>query len=516
MDQKNSGERSLIKKSASISFLVIIGKVLGFIKQAVIAWAFGANAITDVYFAADSYASLFGNVFAQTIGPTVLTQYITLNEKGENKRAKKLIQNSYLFFALLSLLIIAVNLIFTGQIAKMVGISYTDDQLKELRFFLMMLYPVILFASLSGVSAGYLDSNNRFLPGRLLSLFFSASIIGFVFFFKNTLGIRALLYGFLTGYLLHMILMVSLVLPKVGFGISNPFRNADFVSMIKRFLPLVIGISVVDIGHLVDKIVASSLDAGIVSSLYYGQVISSDIVSAVIITSVSAVLLPTIARSVAAKVELTVLRNRIQRIMKVMTFVLAGIAALYFVEGIDLIRLFFQRGNFDSSNTQTVSGIVICYAISFIFTANRSVLVQTHYAFHDTKSPMMNSIIGVCCNIVLSILLAKVMGGMGIALATSISMIIVFFLSTLTLKKHIATYIIDKASAIDFIKSIMSGAVAVSIGKFFFGLMAETHFFIRMVIVGLSMCVIYYICSILLKEEAASESLSFLKKKMHS
>ncbi len=68
-DQKN-----IVKKSASISLIVLIGKILGFVKQAVIAWAFGSNSLTDIFFAAGGYATIFGQIMNQSVGPAVLAQ----------------------------------------------------------------------------------------------------------------------------------------------------------------------------------------------------------------------------------------------------------------------------------------------------------------------------------------------------------------------------------------------------------------------------------------------------------
>ncbi len=506
-------ETSIVKKSASISLLVIVGKVLGFVKQAVIAWAFGSNALTDVYFSADGYASMFGQIMSQTVGPTVLTQYIHLNEAGKEKESKKLICDSYLFFSLLSIAVIITNYFLADKICSVIGISYTAEQLSELRFFLIAMLPVMLFTSIIGVSSGYLDSHNRFLPGRLTSLFFSVSIIGFVLLFKNELGLQSLLYGFLLGYVLHMLLMLFLVVPKVGIGISNPFKNADFVAMIKRFVPLVIGISVVDLGHLVDRIVASALEGGSVSALHYGQVISSDIVSAVIVTSVGSVLLTSISKDVASNTNLETIKKRIQGIMSAMTFVIAGITALYFVEGTDLIRLFFERGSFDESNTAIVSSIEVCYSVGFIFTANRDILVKTHYAFHDTKGPMINSIAGVCLNMVLSIALSKVIGSAGIALATSISMMFAFALSIITLKKHIHGSVLEYAFASNLIKSIACFAVTVGVGKSAYMLMSNVYFLVRMIIIGVSMCIAFFLLGCILKESTAIDVLERVKKR---
>ena len=495
-------KKNIVKKSASISLIVLAGKVLGFVKQAVIAWAFGSNALTDVYFAADGYTSMFGQIMSQSVGPTVLTQYVKLSEEGREEEAKKLIRNSYLFFALLSIAVIAFNIIFSRQICDLIGISYSADQKAELRFFLIALSPVMFCTAMIGVSSGYLDSHNRFLPGRLTSLFFSVCIIVAVVLFKDILSLRALLYGFLLGYVLHLLLMTGLVVPKVGIGFGNPFKNPEFVSMIKRFVPLVVGVSVVDFGHLVDKVVASSLESGSVSALHYGQVISSDVVNAVLITSVGAVLLASISRSIAAKTETSRLIEQIKSIMCTMTFISGCLSVLYFIEGRDLIKMFFERGNFDSQNTVLVSSVASFYATGFIFMAIREVLINTHYAFRDTVSPMVNSIVGVAVNLVGSIALSRVMGIAGVALATSLSLLTVFIMSIFTLKKHIHKFILDRECVIDFAKTCIAMLLAGAAGKGLSSLLGNTHFLLRMGIVGIGMLIVYAAVGTVLRETA--------------
>lgn len=490
---------SIVRKSASISILVILGKVLGFIKQAVIAWAFGSNATMDVFVSADSYTSMFGQIMGQTVGPTVLSQYIHLKEGGREEKANRIIQESFLFFSLFSAAVVLINILFSKKICHLIGLSYSADQQSELWFFLVSMLPIILFTSIIGVSSGYLDSHERFLPGRLTTLFFSVTIIVFVFFFKDRLGLRSLLYGFLLGYFLHMILVLILVVPKVGFSISNPLNNPDFRVMMKRFFPLAIGVSVIDLGHLIDKIVASSLEAGSVSALHYGQVVSSDIISAIIVSSVGPVILTSITRSVASKANVDSITTRIQQIISSMTYIVAGITALYFIEGGDLIRLLLQRGSFDSSNTSVVNSIAVCYSIGFVFMANRDVLIRVHYAFQDTKTPMINSISGVVLNIVFSIVLSKTMGIAGIALATSISMLFVFGLSVMTLKKHIHCYITNRKLLFDVLKTAVCFCVTVFAGKYLFLLFENVHFLVRMTVIGLSMCLLFVLIGVILR-----------------
>ena len=463
MGNREKESNGIIKYTFSISAIVLVGKVIGFLKQAVIAWAFGANATTDIYFAADGYTSMFGQIMGQSVGPTVLTRYVKLDEEGQKDKAKKLIKESFFFFGLIGIIVVSANILLSSNICNLIGISYTASQKQELKFFLIALCPVMIFTSLSGVSQGYLDAHKRFLPARLCSIFFSVSIIVFVIAFRQVLGLRSLLFGFLFGYVAHTVYMLSLVIPRTGVFFGNPFKDNEFRQMMKRFVPLVVGNSIVDLGHLIDKIVASSLVAGSVSALYYGQVISSDIVNAVIVSSIGTVLLTTLTKKVASNSNIQDIRNQLQITLCSMTFLAGIIMSLYMVEGVDLIRLFFERGSFDSDSTLIVAEIASCYAFGFIFIAGREILVKAHYAFQDTLTPMINSIIGVIINLVGSVVLSRIVGVAGVAIATSGSMAVVSIISLFTLRKHLRAFPINKHGGLDLCKIAVAIVVSVAV-----------------------------------------------------
>lgn len=511
MDRK--GENGVVKNSIAISLVVLAGKVLGFIKQSVIAWAFGANATTDIYFAADGYTSMFGQILGQSVAPTVVTQYVKLDEEGKKEEAKKLVRQCLIFFGVVGILLVLVNTFFSSKVCDLIGISYTAEQKEELQFFVIALCPVMLFSAISGVAQGYLDANKRFLPGKLCSLFFSVSIIISVCFFKNSLGIRSILYGFLFGYLLHTVYVLFATIVKTGVVCGNPFKNSAFRQMLKKFVPLLVGNSIVDIGHLIDKIVASSLISGSISALYYGQVVSSDLVNAVIISSIGTVLLTNLTRTVSNNTTNDQIKEKLQYIICAMTLLTGLITSLYYVEGNDLIRVLFERGNFDSNSTMIVSSVVFFYSFGFIFMASRDVLIKAHYAFQDTLSPMLNSIIGVLINLVGSIMLSKIMGVTGVACATSISMMIVSLLSFFTIKKHLGRFPVDKNGVLDIIKIVSSVFFSAIVGSFINGLFSDSNIYLRIVLVTVLMASVYFIICLLLHETISFVTLLPLIKK---
>lgn len=478
-----------------ISIIVCFGKILGFVKQAFIAWAFGATGETDIYFAADGYISIFGQIQMASIAPNVLTEYIKIREKNKQKDSIYFLRKCFLVFPLIGIIIIILNILFSEYISEILGISYTFMQRKILQKYIICLCPVILFTAVSSVSQGVLDANGRFLPSKLLSLIFSTFIISFVFLFHDILGIKSLLIGFLLGYAVHTIYVFVLAKRYFTFG-GLQKTDSSFVLVLKNVVPLIIGNSIVDLGHLIDNIIASSLTSGSVSYLSYGQIISSGLVNAVIITPVGTVLLPLLTEIAVNTEDKKAVAKNVGNILAIVITILLIITDLYILECSDFIRLFFERGKFTHEVTKNISVIAICYAIGFVFIAIREILAKVHYAYQDTVSPMRNGIMGVIINVFLSLILSRLLGIVGIALATSISMIVVSFMMCLSLKKHIGTNSLKEYLGMPLMKSVFGLVIATLTGTLIRMYMINSKYIIRMFCV-VSVTLLLYI-SILL------------------
>lgn len=498
-------KNSIVKSSVMLAILVCLGKILGFIKQSVIAWAFGANKSTDVFFAADGFTSTILLVLSNSIAPAVLTSYLLVKNRKGKHDADKLINSSLSFFFVVSLVLVLFSCVFANQITNVIGLSYSTEQKQLLSRYVRELSIGILFSSAVGVFQGCLNAENKFAPGRLASLFYSVFSIIAILSLRKVVGVQSLIIGFLTGYFLHGVLMLLYSRKIVSISVESPLGNADFKQMLRKFFPLMISLSIVDFGHLIDRIVASSLAGGSVSALNYGQVVSSDLVNAVIITTVGTVLLSSFTDRITKGESTESVVGEIRNVLCTVSFLIVIVSALFLVESEDFVEMLLQRGNFDNSNTITVSGVAIMYAVGFVFMSTREVLIKAHYAYQDMKAPVINSAVGVLLNLVLSILLSRRMGVSGIALATSISLSVISALSIITLKKHIGVVVIDKTLLIDIVKVLISACFSVMLGLLIRNSVSSIHHLIRMVVVGLTMCFVYCVISFLLKEKSVSQ-----------
>ena len=514
MANKNNKVDNDIKRGFFISFFVLVGKVLGFIKQAIIAWAFGADGSTDVLFAADGYTSMFAQITNQSVAPAVLTHTVSLSETEKQEESINLVRSAFIFFPVVALIICGISVLFSPLISSLIGFSYSVDQKNTLRIFLIALCPVIFLSSITGVSQGYLESKHIFLPGKIFSFLISCFMIVFVVLFHNTLGVTSLLLGLLFSYLAHCILMLFFVNRRFKFKFVNPFKNKYFISLLQKFIPLLISISIIDFGHLIDRIIASSMETGSVSILYYGQVVSNDIVNAAVILVISTILLPNLTKKIATKTSSDELVTIIRSILIFVFITICMIAGLYVVEGKELVSVFFERGKFASSDSAKVYQVAIAYACGFIFLALYEVLSKIHYAFSDTFWPMIGSIIAVVINTILSLVLCQYVGVWGIAAATSISLLLASTFLFFTLKRHIHIKIINIQMLKSLVKVLFSFAFACIYVRLLQTVRPIYNNVLSLLIFSLAFIVFYSLCLFLLKQKEFINALSTIRKKM--
>jgi putative peptidoglycan lipid II flippase len=108
--------------------------------------------------------------------------------------------------------------------------------------------------------------------------------------------------------------------------------------------------------------------------------------------------------------------------------------------GDDILRLFYGRGNFGEHEVKMTETVVIGYAAGFIFASARANVVKVFYAFQDTKTPLINGAISILLNIGCSITFSRFLGVGGIALATSVAMLVSVVLLMFKLKKYLPNY----------------------------------------------------------------------------
>ena len=430
--------KSLTKSAALVTLMVLGFKVLGFIKQSVVAFYFGATAETDAYFTAYGFVSGISDALIGSLSISVVALYTQTRIQEGKEQAAKLI-NALICMAFPTLILLAGILFAASPLcARILAPAYDSEGLSTVSEYIRILVPFLLFVAIQFTLTAVLDSHKSFFVSRMESFFYSVSVILSCVFLSGIFGVKSLVlarYASGVGFCLLIIISAG---KFHKFFLANPIKNPLTKTILLTALPLFIGNSVLQINEIVDKAIASGLGEGATSALYYCQVLEQ-FVSRVAIATIGNVLLASFAENVAKKENDKVV-SILKKAINIILCFLAGVSVITIFCARDIVEIVFFRGNFTIEAVDLASVALIGYAIAFAAVAVRELSARGLYAFQDTKHPMITSIIAIALNITLSIILSRFMGLFGIALATSISAMAGMVINALFLKKHIPEY----------------------------------------------------------------------------
>lgn len=441
----------------SIIIISMISKIFGFARELFFSYYFGASYVTDAYLVSTTIPLVIFGLVGVGINSAFIPIFSSISEKESKERA-------FVFTSrlLVSLFIICtfsyfIILVFTLPIVKIFASGFSDDVLKLTIDYTRVSALIIYFVIIVNIFTALLQVNNKF---------YIASIIGIPFNIAYMIGIyiaylKGNTYLPVVTVIAYLIQALMLIYPakKLGYRFKYNFQLKDkyLNQMFVIALPAIIGGSLEQVNYLIDKTVASRIGIkGGITLLNYSSKLNLAI-SGILISSLLVVFFPRISKLVAKNDRIT-LKNEILNTISFTMIVSIPISILILILRYEIISFLFQRGNFNESNTIITAKCLLCYNIAFSFIGLREILSRIFYALKDTKTPVINSVIGVILNIFLNLTLSKYLGLPGIALATTISIIFTVILLFFTLyKKYEVLYI--KEVIIIFFKVILASTV---------------------------------------------------------
>ena len=417
--------KSLFRSFFTVSFYTFLSRVLGFIRDILIARYLGSTVIADAFFVAFRIPNFFRRVLAEGAYSAALIPVfsgVVLNPKDE-REASDFVENttSMLLFATVVLTII----FFFGMpyIIQVLAPGFTDNkEAYELAVhFGKIIFPYIIFISLAAHFASINNVHERFAAGAFAPAILNISFILSLFFltpFVTTAG-HALSYGVLIGGVLQFLYLYRAVLNFYKPRIRIPVLNEKLKKFFKLFLPGVVGSGVIQLNIVIGTIIASFLPVGAISHIYYADRLNQ-LPLAIFGIALGIVLLPSLSKAIKQSDQETT--NNIQnRSIEFSLLISLPSAIGLFILAEPIIQILFERGAFVEEDTFYTAKVLSYFALGLPAYIIIKVLVSCFFAREDTKTPLYISIVSVITNVVLSLLLIGSMREMGIAVATAIS-----------------------------------------------------------------------------------------------
>ena len=417
--------KSLFRSFFTVSFYTFLSRVLGFIRDILIARYLGSTVMADAFFVAFRIPNFFRRVLAEGAYSAALIPVfsgVVLNPKDDHE-ASDFVENttSMLLFATVVLSI----LFFFGMpyIIQVLAPGFTDNkEAYELAVhFGKIIFPYLIFISLAAHFASINNVHERFAAGAFAPAILNISFILSLFILTPLLPSagHALSYGVLIGGVLQFLYLYRSVLKFYRPRLRIPVLNEKLKKFFRLFLPGIVGSGVIQLNIVIGTIIASFLPVGAISHIYYADRLNQ-LPLAIFGIALGIVLLPNLSKAIKSSNQETI-HNIQNRSIEFSLLISLRSAIGLFILAEPIIYILFERGAFLQEDTFYTARVLGYFALGLPAYIIIKVLVSCFFAREDTKTPLYISIVSVIINIVLSLLLIESMREMGIALATAIS-----------------------------------------------------------------------------------------------
>jgi len=414
---------NLLSSASIFSFFTFISRILGYVRDILIAIFLGTSIFADAFFVAFRLPNTFRRLFAEgTFNAAFIPSY-TAAKIEDKRKGKKFADNILSFLLLVLLIIVTIVEIFTPYLIYILAPGFVENEVKfSLAIELTRItFPFLLFISLSSFFSGILNSNNKFAAAAaapiILNVVLIASLIISYFFGLNFA--KQLSYGVTLAGLFQLIFLTYITTkfykPNLIFSL---YLSSKVKLFFKKLLPSVLSSGVTQINILIGTIIAS-FQAGAVSYLYYADRVYQ-INLAIAGIAVGTVSLPILSKAFKTK-NLKQISN-IQNKSFELSLLLSIPASFGLVlASEEIVNALFGYGSFAMSDVKMTSAALKFFGYGVPAFALVKILSNFFFARNNTKTPFYISLLIVILNIMISISFFSKIGFIIIPIATSIS-----------------------------------------------------------------------------------------------
>ena len=419
---------SLLKSAATVGGFTLISRLLGFVRDQLIAFTLGTGPVAEAFFVAQRLPNLFRALFAEGAFNNAFVPLFAkrIEGEGEDKARAFAIE---VFSALLAWLLLfsAAAMIAMPLLILIIAPGFrADDARFDLAVDLTRIcFPYLLFMSLTALQSGVLNSLNRFTAAAaapiLLNLVMIASNGVAWYFATGNSAETGYIFAwgiFAAGIAQYALLAVACRRAGIPLVPRWPRLTPDVKRVIKLSVPGIVSGGIMQINLVIATMIATTIE-GAVAYLYYADRLYQ-LPLGVIGVAIGVVLLPDLSRKLRAGNASGALNSQ-NRALELSLFLTLPSAFALMAIPAPIIHTVFEHGAFTRADTLAVAPAVMAFASGLPAFTMTKVLQPGFYAREDTKTPMRFAIISVVVNIVASLVLSRFLGHVGIALATSLA-----------------------------------------------------------------------------------------------
>lgn len=415
----------LLPAIATVASYTFLSRILGFVRDILIAATLGAGMLADAFFIAFKLPNFFRRLFAEgAFSSAFVPVFSELLEKDGRHEAVNFAQSTLAILLAAVLFLVGVfqalmPWIMYGLAPGFIGWPQKFDLTVQLT---QITFPYLLFVSLVSLMGGVLNTLGRFAAVAATPILFNLCLIGALLFLaeRTSTPAHALAWGVTVAGVIQLIwLVVALHNAGISLRLSRPRLTKEIRKLLNLFVPAALGAGVVQINLVIDVMLASLLPSGSVSYLFYADRINQ-LPLGVVGVAVGTALLPIISREISSGRHQSALyhQNRATEFSLLLTL---PASAAFIILAHPFISLLFERGSFAALQSDLTALGLMAYAIGLPAFVMIKVFTPAFFARHDTVTPIRIAAVSVLVNLTLNLLLMFWLKHVGLALATALS-----------------------------------------------------------------------------------------------
>ena len=464
--------KRLLKSGMIVSAMTLISRVLGLVRDVVVANLMGAGASADVFFFANKIPNFLRRLFAEGAFSQAFVPVLTESHaQGDMDKTRELIARAAGTLGVIVSVVTLLGILGSGVVTALFGFGWFlnwmhgepgAEKFELASLLLKITFPYLWFITFVALSGAILNTLGKFAVSSFTPVFLNVMIILSAWFISPQLtqpeiGLAiGVFLGGLVQFLFQMPFLIKagvLVKPKWGW------RDPGVVKIRTLMLPALFGVSVSQINLLFDTFIASFLQTGSISWLYYSDRLL-EFPLGLFGIAIATVILPALSRK-----HVDAHSEGFSQTMDwgIRMVILLGIPAMLglMVLAKPMLMVLFMRGEFSPQDVHQASLSLLAYASGLLNFMLIKVLAPGYYSRQDTKTPVKFGIIAMVTNMVFNAIFAYFYGYVGLAMATALSAFV--NMALLYRGLHLAgVYQVTKRTVVFIARLMVAGAAMVT------------------------------------------------------
>jgi putative peptidoglycan lipid II flippase len=418
----------------------LISRLVGMLRDRVLAHNFGAGDVMDAYYAAFKVPDLIYNLLivgALTAG-FIPTFTKLLNDKEKNSAAWRLSNNVLNILGAALVILCSAGILFTPQLSRVIAPGFDGENLARVVSFTRVMFLSPLLLGLSMIMGGILQSLKRFVLYSLTPIFYNLGIIFGATFLYGRIGEIGLAVGVVIGAFLHFSIQAYGAISS-GWKYKWVFelKDKDTTQIWKLMVPRTLGLAITQFNQIIITMLASLLPAGSIAVYNYANNLHAVPIGIVAIPFAIAVF-PVLSASAAQNDIEKFIESAISTIRQIIFLIIPATIIMLLLRA-QIVRVILGSGEFNWSDTINTANALAFFSLGLVFQSIVHVLVRAFYALSNTKTPFIIGVVSEIVVVGLAFVLMKRLGVPGLAIGVSAGSALQMFLLFIMLRANTKT-----------------------------------------------------------------------------